>query len=180
MFEGSRFDRCRWRKCEAECVDEIQLCWYHFRLIGETFMEKRSLFGSVAVAQHQLIREQEAASRPPAQPHEDWLRSRSVVYYVRINDYVKIGYTAYLRDRVGSLRVAFNSLLAVEPGARHVESQRHEQFASERQGRRENFNPSRRLLTHVEAMRVKHGEPWSYSKRRVVLAGPEVSRKIAL
>ena len=173
MMEGSRFDRCRWVGCHASCVDEIELCHYHFRLIGETFIEKRSIWGATAMAQRSDQREQERAEMAAKQiTREDWYRNRSVVYYVRLGDQLKIGYTIHLSARVSQLRVGPDALLAVEPGWRDQEALRHRQFADERQGRRENFNPSRRLLAHVDAVRSKYGDPWDYTKRRVKAAGP--------
>ena len=175
MHEGSRFDRCRWRGCQTECVDEIELCSYHFRLAGETFVEKRSIWGAGALAERRAEREAVEATRPPALSKDDWSRSRSVVYYVRTGDHVKIGYTIHLRERISSLRVDRAALLAVEPGWREVEASRHELFTVERQGRRENFNPSRRLMAHIDVVRSKYGDPWEFAKRRVAAAGTEVS-----
>lgn len=173
MRTGSRFDRCNWLGCHTECVDEIELCWYHFRLIGETFIEKRSVFGSAHLAERRQQREAERAARSEGPSRDEWHASRSVVYYVRIGQYVKIGYTIDLRARMSGLRVDRDALLAVEPGWRETEAQRHAQFDAERQGRRENFNPSRRLLAHVDVVRAKYGEPWAYTDRRVTAAGPQ-------
>lgn len=169
-FEGSRFDRCKWLGCKTECVDEIELCDYHFSIIGQTYVHRRTIFGADA------IRERNEPIKLAAEEREqrmaEWSRSRSVVYYVRLGDHVKIGYTINLPERVSQLRVERDALLAVEPGWREQEHARHGEFAAERQGRRENFNPSRRLLAHVEAVRHKFGEPWGYAARRVKAAGP--------
>lgn len=97
------------------------------------------------------------------------LEEQSQVYYVRIGDHVKIGYTINLRQRLGSLRVSEAALLATEPGGRERERKRHLQFAAERVGRRENFNPSRRLLAHIEAIKAEHGEPKITTYPRVSL-----------
>lgn len=172
MYEGSRFDRCRWRGCQAECVDEIELCWYHFRLAGQTFIEKRSAFGAAALAERRAAREAAERDAVKIDPN-DWPRRRSVVYYVRLGDRVKIGYTIHLRERVSQFRVERDALLAVEPGWREKEAERHAQFAAERQGRRGEFNPSRRLLAHIDVVRSKYGEPWEYAARRVQAAGPQ-------
>jgi hypothetical protein len=81
-----------------------------------------------------------------------------VVYYVRIGDYVKIGFSTRLRNRLASLRA--DELLAVEPGGPELERQRHKEFSSERIDlRRENFRPSERLEAHIEAIRAEHGLP---------------------
>lgn len=173
MYEGSRFDRCRWRGCDASCVDEFELCWYHFRLAGETFIETRSAFGSAALIERKRQREEERAGKPD--PHEakvQWQQARSVVYYIRIGDHVKIGFTSGIAERLVNLRVDPDALLAVEPGWRETEHERHVQFAAERQGKRENFNPSRRLMAHISVMRSKYGDPLDYAARRAELAGP--------
>lgn len=174
MTEGSRFDRCNWIGCRASCVDEIELCWYHYRLVGETFLEKSSAFGASALAASRERRAQEAAERAASMPDpEAWPKLRSVVYYVRVGEHVKIGYTTYLPSRISQLRVDRDAVLAVEPGWKNREAKRHLQFADERQGRRENFNPSRRLMAHIDAIRSKFGEPWAYADRRVKAAGPQ-------
>lgn len=83
----------------------------------------------------------------------------SVVYYVRIGGYIKIGYTTKLRERMRSLRVDPDALLAIEPGGRDEERRAHAWFAPERIGRWENFEPSARLLAHVEALREQYDLP---------------------
>lgn len=173
MSEYSRFDRCRWYGCDAECVDEIELCWYHFDLAGRTFIETRSIFGAAALtARRERMERRQAEIAANSPSPDEWPRKRSVVYYVRIGDHVKIGYTTILPARIGQLRVDRDALMAVEAGWRDKEAERHAQFADERVGRREDFNPSRRLLTFIDALRHQHGDPWEYAARRVKAAGP--------
>ena len=177
MREGSRFDRCHWFGCRASCVDEIELCWYHFDLVGRTFIDKRSVFGADYLALHRAEKEarwkaEREARIADQQDPETWAANCSVVYYIRIDDHVKIGYSIHLRERAREMRVIDpTALLAVEPGGREVERERHRQFAAERIGRLEHFNPSRRLLAHIDVIRAKHGEPWSFTERRVEAAG---------
>lgn len=165
MEDCSRFDRCRWVGCHAECVDEIEMCWYHYSIIGQTFIEHRSIFGSkFRTADQEATRERERAERQHRRANglltrQEKLQAQSVVYYVRIHDHVKIGFTVNLRQRLSGLRVDDDALLATEPGGRPEEAARHKQFAAERVGKRENFNPSRRLLSHIEAIRAEHGDP---------------------
>jgi hypothetical protein len=84
---------------------------------------------------------------------------QSLVYYVRIGDRVKIGYTTNMRARLPGLRIDETAILATEPGGRELEAQRHEEFHAERIGRREDFNPSRRLLAHIERVVEENGPP---------------------
>jgi len=96
----------------------------------------------------------ETATKP--RPHRS---SEGVVYYVRIRDYVKIGVTANLSHRMLNLRAGSDQILAVEPGGRDLERQRHHEFADERRGRREDFELSDRLKQHIAITRMTHGDP---------------------
>ena len=75
---------------------------------------------------------------------------RSVVYYVQLTrDRIKIGFTTDLTKRLASYRAHADDLLAVEVGGRVKEAERHQQFASLRIGRSEDFNAGPALLEHV-------------------------------
>lgn len=85
-------------------------------------------------------------------------RTGGVVYYAQIGDYIKIGYSTRLRNRMSTLRV--DRLLACEPAEPELERQRHQQFSAERIDlRRENFRPSERLHAHIDAVLAGHGLP---------------------
>lgn len=103
-------------------------------------------------------REREAASRPPlvAQPAQ----LESVVYYVQLGEWIKIGYSKNLRARLHQLRAEPGHVLAVEPGGRSIEEQRHQQFAHLRpRAKWENFAPAEDLAEHIAALREQHGIP---------------------
>lgn len=85
--------------------------------------------------------------------------AQSVVYYVRIGDYIKIGYTENLTERLKALRVDKADVMATEPGGREKEKERHQQFAHIRRGRRENFEKTPELLTHIAKVRRDNGAP---------------------
>ena len=85
---------------------------------------------------------------------------RHVVYYVRIGEYVKIGTTGNLPQRLRQLRVSPDDLLAVEPGSVGVERARHHQFRSDRlHVRRENFHPSVALMEHIARLGGRESVP---------------------
>lgn len=96
-------------------------------------------------------------------------REGSLVYYVRIGNYIKVGYSTRLRSRFTTLRA--DELLAVEPGGAELERQRHEEFDLERiDRRRENFADSDRLLQHIAALNEKHGLPrWATLPRTSII-----------
>lgn len=81
-----------------------------------------------------------------------------MVYYLRINGQVKIGYTKDLKKRSrayppGSL------LLAVEPGNPDLERSRHKQFFRDLAKGREWFYESDALVAHVAALVAEFGRP---------------------
>lgn len=85
--------------------------------------------------------------------------AQSVVYYIRIGDYIKIGFTTNMTERIKSLRVDATDIMATEPGGRAKERERHEQFADIRRGRKENFERTPELLTHIARVRREQGKP---------------------
>lgn len=91
--------------------------------------------------------------------HKEALKAQSVVYYVRIGDVIKIGFTGNVKQRMSQLRVPIDAILATEPGGREIEATRHKQFADLRVGTLENFRPEKRLIDHIDAVREYHGDP---------------------
>ena len=80
-------------------------------------------------------------------------RAAGVVYYVRMGEFIKIGTSTNVPRRLGELYLRPDALLATEPGGATLERQRHREFADERFDR-ELFEPSDRLLQHIEALRA--------------------------
>lgn len=79
-------------------------------------------------------------------------RRLELVYYVRRDGLIKIGYTTNLRLRMKNLRP--DELLAIEYGTRALETQRHHQFVAFRAGiGREWFEPATELLEHIDERR---------------------------
>jgi hypothetical protein len=64
-----------------------------------------------------------------------------------------------MSERLKSLRVDVTDVMATEPGGRDKERERHEQFADIRRGRKENFERTPELLTHIAKVRRENGKP---------------------
>lgn len=87
-----------------------------------------------------------------------WRPSGHVVYYIRRGNMVKIGTTKNLRERLNGLMP--DEVLAIEPGGRALERERHAQFADLRSGARsEYFFPGVALQRHIAHVRAEHGTP---------------------
>lgn len=73
-----------------------------------------------------------------------------VVYYLRLDERVKIGTTFTPRQRFAVL--PHDEVLAFERGGRTLERQRHAEFAEDRLGTSEWFALSPRIRAHVDAL----------------------------
>lgn len=154
---------CSWRDCE-EIADhpDHPLCARHYRRIGLLFIHEhidvmRAVAGAPTTSEmlERIVRED---------PPEDRLRRQqvwayeqaakfagSVVYYVRMGEFIKIGTTVNMPRRMLELYVAESDVLATEPGGPELEVQRHREFAEERH-HRELFECSDRLMAHIERL----------------------------
>lgn len=87
-----------------------------------------------------------------------------LVYYMRINGRIKIGYTANLAQRSRSYPPG-TELLAVEPGTRELESRRHAQFSRSLAQGREWFAESDAIKEHVTNLASAFGIPTALMHR---------------
>lgn len=137
----------------------IRLCHQHAWEVASRYRSAilaRAELDALRQQEHAVARTRAAQGNPGGDP---------VVYYARIGDYIKIGFSAHLRNRLRTLRV--DELLAVEPGGPDLERDRHQQFTTDRIDlRRENFRPSDALLEHVAGIRIQHDLPhWAKKPR---------------
>lgn len=152
---------CCWTGCDRPQIrPDLLLCEEHFSHVGTRFIDERTMGGATYRAMIERSHEDDMRKRREeairlgelATRERERIAAASVVYYVRTGRYIKIGYTADLRQRLYSLRLDPTAVLATEPGGRQLEAQRHEQFAEDRIGRREDFAPSLALLEHIREL----------------------------
>lgn len=154
-------DGCCWPGCDRadwhEEASDIPLCTPHFIKVGDAFAKEMQIRLLSPVSWDSTERAEKSRRRLEARAQA--IREQAVVYYVRIHDCIKIGYSTNLKARLSTLRVDDDAVLATEPGGRELEALRHQEFADLRIGRRENFKPVDRLLRHIEHVREVCGEP---------------------
>lgn len=145
---------CRAFDCDryaSRDIDVMPICPNHAWQVAQHFME-------ALTEQARIDAEKAMEQAHEARERTHGNREDPVVYYARIGDYIKIGYTTRLKNRLRTLRV--DELLAIEPGHADLERHRHQQFAAERIDlRRENFTPSQALYTHIAGLRAIHDLP---------------------
>lgn len=91
----------------------------------------------------------------PEVPRKSATAGTELVYYLRVGDKVKIGYTSDLRQRMNSYPPD-SELLAVEPGDLLLERARHAQFARHLRIGREWFEPASEIMAHVAKVREQY------------------------
>lgn len=139
------------------------------QLCNEHAWEVVNRYRHAVEADIELARRRKAAEAERRESVRQGNGEGSLVYYARIGDYIKIGFSTRLKNRLKSLRA--DELLAIEPGGLEVERERHHQFADERiDMKRENFRPSPTLEAHVAALHERYGLPhWATLPRTSVV-----------
>lgn len=123
---------CAWDECQRPRFFDMPVCQGHALII----------YGRVKQALDASLDETPELPQRPG-----------FVYYLMVGpSTVKIGTTTKLRQRIAALRTDLQYVVAVERGDRDVERQRHQEFAAERIGCREDFRLSERLKAHIEAL----------------------------
>jgi hypothetical protein len=146
--------RCLHCGGDAEPGSPVPLCRRDVIAVHDYWQERDDMAARIlrgeggGVEAAQLLR---AARRP--QPKDE----RGHVYYIRLGDRVKIGWSANVTRRISELPT--EQLLAVEPGDRQLERDRHVQFIHLSAAGREWFRLAPDLLAHVTQLRHLHGDP---------------------
>jgi hypothetical protein len=104
----------------------------------------------------------------------------AVIYYLQVGKLVKIGYTANLMQRMDNYPPD-SKLLAVEPGGKGLERQRHGQFHHALGRAREWFTPDDELLGHIARVARQHDirDYYEPRKRKPSMAVDAEGREIA-
>lgn len=151
---------CCWPDCFQPPADQdTELCDHHeHQVVLRWVRDNLDIVHQIVAATPAYVIHARRADARPREAMPVWQRrpnnADAVVYYIAIrgSDRVKIGTTTNLRQRMVDLRADGEDLLATEPGGYEVERARHQQFADERYGRREDFALSDRLTAHIASL----------------------------
>lgn len=93
------------------------------------------------------------------------------VYYIRMDDLIKIGYAKDVAKRMRAYPPSAE-LLAIHPGTPALEKQMHQQFHAFLRRGREWFAPHQQVMDHVNGVREQFGDPapFAYSYRKSATA----------
>lgn len=152
---------CVWPECGARLLPGYRcgpLCTWHATSVVEAMASqhqtRRRITHATAAAANRAARESEQATAREAakgtQP--GW------VYYVRVGDRVKIGYSADVKRRMRAYPPG-SHLLAAHPGTAQLETEMHQRFAGSRAAGREWFRETADLTEHIGQVVEQFGEP---------------------
>lgn len=89
------------------------------------------------------------------------------IYYLRVGDLIKIGYTLYVEDRMKAYPPN-SELLATHPGTRQTERQMHHKFLHLLEQGREWFAEGAELIEHIENVRNQFPQVAGYKFKRAL------------
>ena len=144
--------------CNAEVAQDapVSLCTQHLR---EAWSYCQAKLDMASDAQWYSARQSVVDTVPRLRDQRivDRVRkARSVVYYALAGNYIKIGTTIHLDQRMKDLGA---NLIAVEPGDAEMERDRHRQFRTLLASGREYFFPGHELIAHVAALVERYTQP---------------------
>lgn len=166
---------CAWPNCDKSTAESFAenrvgvLCldhaWSHYDAMNQ-FLVWRGITDELEAAA--LVAALKARQVPlDAYTDEELAETKEAleqgqVYYLRVGDQIKIGFSGDVRRRLRSYPPG-SELLALEPGDKKLERRRHNEFAEWLVAGREWFEPSAELLQHTQDLVTMHGDPGQYA-----------------
>lgn len=153
MRNPSVLNRCTVQKpngsfCDAASADDMPfpICQHH----------ALKLFDRMSAALRAAAGDLSEPPWPKPEPYEKVDRERHIVrqgvYYIRVGDLIKIGYSQNINARIRAYPPS-SRLLAVEQGSKHLEYRRHAQFREALVHPKEWFRPTVELIAHINNLR---------------------------
>lgn len=158
LRDAKNVRRCVWPGCGTRhmMVRVGPLCWEHAQLVADAVNESTHRVISNAQADAATRRQREAEQRAKVAAsrgqHPGW------IYYVRVGDRIKIGYSVDVKRRMRAYPPD-SRLLAVHPGTPQLETEMHQRFAGSLAAGREWFRESTDLAEHIAQVVTQFGEP---------------------
>lgn len=173
--------RCVWPKCNLRVTDQfdVHLCENHALHVQRTVAECKTYKDDAPRRAREAVEAKIDAGEgldPSTDKVPGW------IYYIRIDDAIKIGYAKNVAQRMRHYPPTAK-LLAVEPGTYKLEKVRHSLFYLDLAWGREWFRPSPHLEAWIEELRRHYGDPSGHAyqyttpERVPVVGGRKSSRK---
>lgn len=137
---------CTAGSCSSHVAPECPapLCADHARLVFAWVLAEAQA--------HSAITDTPDHQATPAPEGPRWADMPGHIYYVRIGNHVKIGWTSNLKHRFTSLQP--DQVLATQPGTLRDERELHHRFGYLLAKGREYFHPGPALVDHIASIRA--------------------------
>jgi hypothetical protein len=146
---------CCWPNCRFPVEDDLPLCGHHARDTAAIVNEWPEDKGRVQLTPEDIARRKQRRADYLATKRGQW----GQIYYIRLNDVIKIGWTSNLHSRL----IDYNPgavLLAHHAGTRTDERDLHRSFKPLRVHGREWYDGNASIiLDHIAKVIDQHGEP---------------------
>lgn len=158
---------CAWPDCDRStpetfaenrlgvlCIDHA---WSHYDAMNQYLVWNNTVESPVCAALRarqvplDAVTDEEIAAAKELRKYGD-------VYYLRVGERIKIGFSSDVHQRLRSYPPG-SVLLALEPGDKKLERQRHHEFGDFLLAGREWFEPSDKLMAHIQQLVDAHGLP---------------------
>lgn len=101
--------------------------------------------------------------------HAEFMTKPGTIYYLRVGDLVKVGYSADLTQRMKQYP-PHAVLLAQHPGTRETERDMHQKLATKLAKGREWFKTCPEVEAHIETVKATYAQPHLMSKKESIYA----------
>lgn len=153
-------------------VDGKPLCREHaFEIVGklDRLYRDKTTEEKIIDAYRRVEKEDARAKREAAMRKLAGTREPGFLYYIRMDDLIKIGYAKDVTQRMRAYPPSAE-LLAMHPGTKQLEREMHDQFHAFLRRGREWFAPHEQVMAHIATVRERFGDPtpfaYAYTKAK--------------
>lgn len=171
-ISGGEYDRrpiCSWPFCTMNSTERYKLPFCHEHVLYVWSVVDADLREHNLSADELHERQRQLEHQRCADHDRRGARRKQLghIYYLRIGDSIKIGYSSQLWNRLSSYPPG-TVYLATHPGSRADEAGLHSRFSAYRIAGREWYSTAHELMNHIVEMQRQHGgapSPRAYQRR---------------
>lgn len=170
-FPDDPIKDCAWQDCGQEAIapnEIMRLCEYHVDLVyGWEMTRRHELNRDEAIARGRRMDGAAKRSARVDRRYDEISKTRGNqpgwIYYLKVNDLVKIGFTTDIIQRMRDYPPD-TPLLAVHPGTPELEREMHRIFKGSLARGREWFTPDDYVLEHCAKVVAEYGDPKKFER----------------
>src|SRR6218665_3310652 len=142
-------------------VDGYAMCEFHYNQINAHGIEQvrakrpNQVLMDEARRRHKRVEAEESRADEVRKARRN---QPGFVYYIRMDDLIKIGYASDVARRMRAYPPSAE-LLAVHPGTQQLEREIHAEFSAFLKRGREWFSPHEKVMEKVAEIRMRFGDP---------------------